>query len=250
MRPILVTAIALSTHAAAAGPWCGEVSGAWAPTTASLPRHPHLIYFRDHQHYGSKQFSTHLEHVRATIDGKPVKIRVSDVTVGEHQLAVLEVQSERTGKLAISLNQFHGDDYPGEEYATDHERIYQIVSDWKTPVADAPKVTRYHKRSWGMGPRMTHDYDGATIATNLPAIEFDARWRRDALDDWHAMRLPAVADGDHATVSLGETQCGAPTIPLALLERGLELELTAQLPDGTQVAIPLPNPFVLPPAQP
>jgi hypothetical protein len=133
----------------------------------------------------------------------------------------------------------------------EQQAAYTITSDWTAPVADPVTISRYHEASVGFRVGSAHAYSGVAIATNLPAIAFTARWRRDDKDGWHVVQAPAVAgDAGHTVAYLGETDCGPSTIPLVFLERGIELELSAELPDGSKATLPLPKPFVLPPAKP
>jgi hypothetical protein len=248
--PIAVVLVLLA-RTAGAGKWCGYTEPTWAPAGKTVPRHPHLVFHRGLVLWALRdKYPTHLEHVVAKIDGTPVRVKVSDVTAGGVQLASLEVLSERTGKLEISLTAVHSREYFGEQAEREWKGEFTIDPDWRAPSATSPVVTRYRIARGSENPEAPNQPDtyahGVQIATDLPAIAFTARWRRDDKDTWRTISLPAIERGGRATARLGETTCTAATVPLAFLERGIELELTAQLPDGKQVAIPLPRPLVVP----
>ena len=112
-------------------------------------------------------------------------------------------------------------------------------------------VNRFHQYVLMERDKDSHDYDGAAIEVDAPAIAFTVRWRRDAKDKWRTFEVPALERDGHAAALVGETRCGSATIPLGLLEHGIELELGAKLPDGKTIAVTgLPSPFVVPKRQP
>jgi hypothetical protein len=239
LKWLVACALALSAPVHA-GPWCGGGRG-WSPIGKHLPRHPHLVYWREATYYGGKAQRTARLPIQATIDGKAVNVVVSDVTVGAVLLRFVEIASDRSGALQLSWKEMARDD--PDPYTTTVD--YTIDESWTAGETAAPTVTRYHKTHVAERASDSKTYEGAAITTDTPAIAFTARWRRDAKDSWRTLRLPAVDEDGHATAFVGQTMCSPDTIPLELLERGIELELKATLPDGKERALALPAPFKL-----
>jgi hypothetical protein len=97
--------------------------------------------------------------------------------------------------------------------------------------------------------RLLGDY--VAVIVDLPAIAFTLRWRRDPQDTWRVRPLAVTINGRTSEAWLGEVMCGmVENVPAAFLERGIEATLTAKLPDGREVPIPLPNPLKTPPRAP
>jgi hypothetical protein len=253
---VALVCLVLAGRVAASGPWCGGGEPGWAPASRHVPRHAHLVFYLNRQRYGGGALPEAVERVRATIDGKPVKTSVSHVIGDVYALTYITIESSRIGALAVSL-ELRRHDWPHQDSAPNEWRVaaraeFTVDADWS---AGEPKVgvSRYQidhlaRENYSGCPKPP--IIGATIETDLQAIAFVAKWRRDRDDTWRTLQLPALAQEGHTILRLGDNTCIAPQIPHVFLERGIELELTAQLPDGKQVALPVPKPFVLPPAQP
>ena len=98
---IIVLALARS---AAAGPYCGGVSG-WAPASDTLPVRPMVVlWIEDHIVFGLH--TSHASWVEvpaftATIDGKRVPVTAHAERAGDIVLHFIQIDSDRTGTLVI-----------------------------------------------------------------------------------------------------------------------------------------------------
>jgi hypothetical protein len=108
LKWLVACALALSAPAHA-GPWCGGGRG-WSPIGKHLPRHPHLVYWREATYFAKNAQRTARLPIQATIDGQAVKVVVSDVTVGAVLLRFVEIASDRTGALQLSWSEMVRDD--------------------------------------------------------------------------------------------------------------------------------------------
>jgi len=240
LKSLLV--LALLAAPVDAGPWCGG-GESWGPVGKTIPVRAHLVYARSTRYYAGKPAGEKLTGVKATINGKPVKLRVKEVKTNGELLRFIDVLSDATGTLKLTYSTSTGDDPSLDENV--HE--YTIDPAWKAPDPSDATLTRYHQLYMGERRGDTKQYDGADIKLDAPAIAFTLRWRRDAKDTWRTLQLPVEDAGGMSAVRFGQTACAADTVPLAFLERGVELELKALLVDGTSRNVSgLPSPFVLP----
>jgi hypothetical protein len=189
-RPWLWIALALGTpKPAIAGKWCGGGTS-WAPIDRVVPRHPHLVYFIDRLSSGPYIEPHRLLPVKATIDGKPVRVVVSDAVVDRGIFRSIEIMSDRSGRLEVTAGVTLVSSSVGggsaEPETTVDRRTYTIDPKWGAPSPTA-QIRRYHDRRKVMSG--SGDFSGATIAVDVPAIEFTARWRRDARADWQTARM-------------------------------------------------------------
>jgi hypothetical protein len=231
MKAIAIAVVLLGVRAAHAGPWCGD-GGEFAPASGTtLPVAPTLAFALEDRYYGkSRRSIARIAGIRATIDGMPVSIKAVDVRGFDGAIRLVKIESTKRGRLDM----YFGDDL---------RATYSIVDGWQAPRPTASVVREVTPD----GP-YRQSATRAVIRVDVPAIAFVARWRRDRVDDWRVRPLPASGLGE---VRLGQTMCGAvENVPLAFLERGIELELIAKLPDGRDVPIVdgLPVPFAIPPA--
>ena len=210
-----VAILILSRHVAA-GPYCGGDSG-WAPAAGSVPRHPQLVFWQQDSSILPKgrAYRINQPKLAATIDGKRVALRFRTVRSRDIVVRFIDVASDRTGTLVIT----DGSADPG---------TFTIDPSWHVAKPHAA-TSRYDLMSTRMASR---HYDGLAIAVDR-AIAFRVRWRRDARDEWRTLLLPAVDRSGTSTALLGETNCQTDDVPIALLERGIELDVSAILPDGS-----------------
>jgi hypothetical protein len=248
---LLVVAFVIEAAAPAmAGPWCSENTDGWAPAEgAHLPPRAHLrfvyadVYYAGKRHPGSRAFGE--GPVRATLDGKPIKLAVRTIDTGVVMFRDIAVGSDKPGALVVEVGE------PGDAYIGH----YTIDAAWKAPASVAAvAISRYVHHVLFERPTTVPDSGlrgGAAIELDAPVIAVTGRWRRDAQDAWRTLQLAAMPVHDtpgHAIVEVGETKCRAATVPLSLLEHGVELELVARLPNGKTFAVDgLPKPFVLAP---
>lgn len=227
---------------ASAGPWCGGHTG-WAPAPSStLPRRPRIVFWRQDTRSGARLPRIG---VRATIGGARVEVATRDVRAGDVTLRFIEVRSDAAGELRLDLDDegvvVHD---RHEAHGIPHEAATYTIGPWARPRPTAT-IGRYHLPK---ATARTAHFAGLAVGVDAPAIAFAVRWRRDAASAWRSLTLPAVWHEGLATARIGQTECAADDVPLALLERGIELELTATLPDGTTARVEgLPGRVVVPP---
>jgi hypothetical protein len=228
---------------ATAGPWCSSDSGYAPQVGTTLPVHPRVIVFMGDKFYASKVSKrATTAKVTATIDGKKVPVAIKTARVGNQVIQTIEIKSDKTGELVVKTGK-------------DDEATWTISSEWAAPEKINATVSRYHRdrllerHAW---------YDGANLKLDQPALTLRAKWRRDSKDTWRTVVVPVMTDTHDLTlpgdakappetiVLLGESRCGADTIPRDLLEQGIELEATVLLPNGKEAAVAgLPSPVVI-----
>ena len=220
MRAAIVVVLVLGHAAAVAGPYCGGRAG-WAPAGATVPPRAHVVFWQQDSSIlpRGRAYRVKRPKLSATIDGKKVAIRTRQVRTRDVVLWFVEVQSKNAGTLVLR---------EGDDAAQGTSRTYTIDPEWKAGEMRAA-TSRYHEQSTRMAQRT---YEGLAIAVE-GAIAFKVRWRRDADDRWRALTLPAVERDGVSTAMLGQTDCQSDDVPVALLERGVELDVSALLPDGS-----------------
>jgi len=241
-----------STSVAAAGPYC-FADGGFAPLEGStLPVKPRVVVFMGDTFYASKVSKKAAQSkVTATIDGKKVPVAIKSQRVGNQVIQSIDIKSDKTGELVVKMGK-------------DDEASWTIASEWTAPEKVNATVSRYRldramrNYSW---------YEGARLTLDQPALTMRAKWRRDAKDKWHTVVVPIMTtrssfvdveavlndrkDGKKpppptAAALLGEVRCGTDTIPVNLLEQGVEIEATVMLPNGKEVPVAgLPNPVII-----
>jgi hypothetical protein len=198
---------------------CYEQGFAPAPGTI-LPPHAQVAFHSD----GSVPEAT------ATLDGKPVALKrtVLPGSVGI-KVAVFEVQSNATGTLEL-VSQW------GDVLAR-----YPVVQ-VKVP-AELPVTSErmYRPGKWGTMQR-PYNFDGLAIhlPKHAPAIYAHVKVRRDDDAPWSELDLPVYVAvpqfHDDPQVWIGEVGCTS-NYSQQLLEKGVDLEVTIGLIDGTRVPI-------------
>lgn len=238
---VMLLLLAAASSTVHAGPYCGS-DGAFAPAeSATLPLAPTLAFNVEDKYYdGKRRSKASVTAIRATIDGKTVAISTRDVRAVDGVIRFIKIQSRKAGKLELWVwNRYS----QGSELAGS----YTIAKDWTPPASATVKVRR--DRDTRLGPYRRIG-ELAALSVDIPAIAFTLRWRRDHDDAWRVRPLPAAIENDRSEARLGQTMCGmVENIPFEFLERGIEVELTAKLPDGRELAVTdgLPNPLVIPP---
>lgn len=209
---------------------CAHRSGWSLASGAKLPKHPTLAYFSEARggRLDPKEF-------HAAIDGKKVSVKVAIAAAAPYVLALVEVDSSATGKLAIS----YGADAPATTYTID--------AGFTAPKSATGTLDRFHQ---AFRHSTVHELeDGLAVVVDVPAIMFTARWRRDDKAPWQAMQLAARSSGGKQTAHLGELGCVS-NFSVPILESGIELELVATLPDRSTLPVKLPARVVLAPLPP
>ena len=222
-----------SAHAASA---CGHGEG-WALDSQVVPVRAHLGYYLDARSFEATQAPT----LSATIDGKPVTATVKFVPAPPYVLAAIEIDSDKTGTLALKWQAAKGS-YRMPQVAT---VTYEIRAKLQLPAEAHGTSSRFHQ---AYRHSTVHESDdGLAIAVDVPAITFSARWRVDDKAAWQTVALTAITVDGKQVARLGELGCVG-NFGVAILEHGVDLELGATLVDGRSVkVVGLPAHVVLPP---
>ncbi len=226
----LVLAVALlggerAAHAVSA---CGGQT-AWAlPAKSVVPVHPRVVlYMPDHE-------ATRLPQPIAKINGKVVPATLTTVFAGPQVMAVIEVDSDKTGTLKITWSEA---DYPPPT-------VTYSIKKAKAVTAVTGTFSRFHR---AYRHSTVHELeDGLEVAVNAKAVRFTVKWRRDASTAWQTLDVPALTRKNKQVLHLGEIGCNT-NFAVSMLTTGIDLELTAILADGSAIAVTgLPAHIVLP----
>ena len=233
---LALVAVEHRAHAIAA---CGDGEGWALAPGATLPTHPHLVYYIDGRRTTGPQKPT----ITATIAGATVPVKLSFLAAPPFQLAMLEVDSDKPGALVLTWGEGTKDN--GYFQPSERTAAYTISAKLKLPAQAKGTSTRFHK---AYHHSTVHEIDdGLEIAVDVPAIAFTARWRTSDKDTWSTLEMTASTVDGHQVARLGSLGCSA-NFQTTLLERGIDLELSALLPDGKKVVVAgLPAHVVLAP---
>jgi len=230
-----LVAIEHRAHAIAA---CGNGEGWALAPGATLPVHPRLVYFLD-----GRRGPPRNPKLDATIDGKAVPVKLTFAPAAPFQLAMIEIDSDLPGKLALTWGE--GTQANGYFQPDARTAAYTIAAKLKLPAEAKGKSSRFH-RAYHHSTVHESD-DGLEVAVDAPAIAFTARWRRTDKDAWSTLEMTATTVDGHQVARLGALGCSANFDP-AVLEKGIDLELEALLTDGKKVkVVGLPAHVVLAP---
>jgi hypothetical protein len=233
MKPALLLAVltavlcgrALPAHAIAS---CGNNDGLVPRAGTELPPHARLLAFSDDSDGGGGP--TYV----ARIDGKVVPLKSKRLASAPYQMELLEVDSDRTGTLTIS-----------GRWGTSESELakYPVRAGAKMPKDVQGTTSRFTANI----PHTTvkEKFDGLAISVGdaTPAILAHVRIRRDAQSPWQELDMPVHSKDRIArrtAVLLGELGC-TQNSSVALLERGVDLEVTVTLVDGTTRKVALPS---------
>ena len=216
---------------------CNNNYGLAPGTGSTIPPRAKLVAFADMKSWSNFQY-------QATLDGQPVKLKLTRRNIAPYYLTEIEVDSAKAGTLAI----FQGTDTKGTPLAT-----YTVKAGAPMPKEIAGTTRRYTQNI----QHSTVDELFDALAIDLgdaPAILAHVKIRRDDKAPWSEFDLPVHAthrmEPTKTKVLLGALGCTS-NYTVGLLEQGVDLEITAMLPDGKQVPIKLPKRVVLPkPKQP
>jgi hypothetical protein len=226
---IALAGLALGLGGAHAGPYCGGTSGfgEWAiPPGSKLPRHPTIALVAEDsstlQRHGSKEHPSGFSRIAATLNGKPVRLRIRDVRASHATVRLVEVVSSTAGSLRLF--------YPDAPDAPQLGIDYAIVDDARSPAVTAAS-SRFHTIKTRM---MTIDRDGLALAFDAPALIAHVIWRKpDA--GWQSLVVPIISrPTGRAEAWIGETDCWPEEIPLGMLESGIDMKITLELPDRSE----------------
>lgn len=211
---LALAAVLAMTHDAGAISACGGESG-WAADGAELPAHPRLVYWMNSAH-GNKV----PDELVAKIDGKPVKTKITTLDSKPNTLAIIEIDSNATGKLTV-------------EWAKQDWLPKATFKIGKPTYAKAAHATtsRYHSKLAHSTVREV--FDGLAIKVDVAAIRAHVKLRRDNKTSWFELDAPVEKGG---TIRIGELGCSSSYQP-DLLERGVDIEVTLFLPDNTSIPV-------------
>jgi hypothetical protein len=223
----------VATHARDADAYsaCARRAGWSLKPGTTLPKHPSLVFYSE-----TRSAKLSIADFHAAIAGKSVPAKVTLVKAPPYDLAVVEIDSDKTGALTVS----YGADAPGVPYTIDASTTMPKEANGAT--------SRFHQAF--MHSTVHEEEDGLAIKVDVPAIRFTARWRRDDKAPWQTIELPSVDDGTgRPTARIGELGCTR-NFSVPLLESGIDLEIVATLPDRTTRPVKLPAHVTLAPLPP
>jgi len=219
---VAVVVMAVHVRPAHANSACAGETG-WSPQRGdALPPHGHLVYWANRR--GAEDPGT----LVATIDGKAVAVKQETIDATPYKLTLIEIDSDRTGKLSIKWKD-----------ATDRygREVGPVTYTVKAKVAYAKEATaktrRYHQKI----PHSTvrEVFDGLAITVDTPAVLAHVKLRRDAQAPWSEIDSP-LTEADGRTIRIGELGCTRNYSP-PLLENGVDLDVDLTLADGSHVHV-------------
>jgi hypothetical protein len=232
MRSLLLALIAFAlaitdarpAHAIAA---CNNNFDIAPRSGAVLPPKAKLVAFADMESWSTHKYT-------ATLDGKPVAMKATKRKVAPYYLTELEVDSAKAGTLKV----YRGTEAKGEPLAT-----YTVKAGAAMPKEIAATTRRYTENI--RHSTVTELFDALAIDLgDAPVILAHVKIRRDDKASWSAFDVPVHANNrlepTKVKVMLGALGCTS-NYTVALLENGVDLEVTAMLPDGSSVPVKLPK---------
>lgn len=214
--PALLAALAAAPHDARANAACYSNNG-WAPgIDATLPTHAKVIYYDDNDRGSAPKLV-------ATLGGKAVNVKTTITHVAPYRFFTIEIDSDRTGKLELSVD--------GDDAAT-----FTVKSDVKLPKESKGTAARFHQAH---SHSTVHEmFDGLAIHLDdkVDAITAHVKIRRDDKAKWSELDVPVGTDAGHPAVLIGELGC-TKNYEVALLEGGVDLEITLTLTDGSTIPV-------------
>jgi len=204
-----------------------------APKSGSvIPPRAKLVAFADLKSWGAFEY-------RALLDGKPVKLKLTRSNVAPYHLTTIEVDSDKAGTLEV----FQGTETKGKPTAT-----YTVKAGVALPKEITATTRRYTQNI--MHSTVKELFDALAIDLgDAPAIQAHIKIRRDDKAAWSEFDVPVHAgvsmDPKSTKVLIGELGCTS-NYTVGLLEQGVDLEITAMLPDGKSIPVKLPKRVTLP----
>jgi hypothetical protein len=198
-------------HAIAA---CYTNQGFAPSEDTALPPHARVVYYTDSN--STRRAPT------ATLGGKPVELKISILKSAPYTFTVMEVDSDKTGKLVIT--------FPEGATAT-----YTIAKEAELP-KEIPVITgRFVRHMHHTTVKENFDGLAVRLPAGTPAIMAHVKLRRDDKAPWSEYDVP-VAPHDfqdkRPVIRMGELGC-TQNYTVALLENGVDIEATITLVDGT-----------------
>jgi hypothetical protein len=226
---VVMVVLGIARSSANAVSACGNNSGYAPRANLVLPQRPRVVYFDDQSDPGDETPAFF-----ARIGGKTVPIKVTTTHSDPYTFHVIEIDSDKTGKLEI------GEIYDDKKYVAIR---YKIKASAQVPTALAGATKRFHQDV--RHSTVSELFDGMAVALDdkTPALTVHVKLRRDASSSWYELDAPVIP-GDwmdaHTVVKLGKLGCTA-NYTVDLLEKGVDIEMSATMVDGTTVPIDLPQ---------
>lgn len=227
---LALVAIAARAPLADAASACTD-NAEWVSPGATLPPHARVVYYSD-----SRYGAANDDELVATIDKKPVKTKITHLTSVPYDLTIVEIDSDKTGRLKIGF---------GNEGSSAN---YKIASKTAMPKEVKGTTSRFHRAY--RHSTVHESYDGLAIGlpAGTPAVTAHVKLRRDDKATWGELDVPIRSDDTTKAPSvwIGELGCVRNYTP-ALLEAGIDVEVVVTLADGsTRQVKGLPAHIVLP----
>jgi hypothetical protein len=196
---------------------CTDNAASWVSPGATVPPHARLVYYT--AGYGDPNATD--DKLVATIDKKPVKTKITHLASAPYKLTIVEIDSDKTGTLTIGYGKI----------ATEH---YKIVRKVDMPQEIKGATSRYHRAYEHSTVHESYDGLAITLPAGTPAMSAHIKIRRDSKADWSELDVPIRADDatKAPAIWIGELGCVQNYTP-ALLESGVDLEVTVTLADGS-----------------
>jgi hypothetical protein len=245
-------AAGLMPGVADAGRYCGSDETLSPGEGSTLPLGPTIaMHVEDAYFEGNRQHRAVATKLNITLNGKSVKFTTKDVRVSDGLIRYITIQSKKPGTLVVESKK------PDQDGERTHFGTYTIAELWTAPTKGTAVVTAATDDRLSVY-RVVGHY--TNVRVDVPAISYSVRWRKNDKAKWRTVLLPAAItrvwgrpeETNLANLSeahLGSAICGGvDTMPGANLTVGVELELTAKLPNGKTLAITdgIAKPFVAP----
>jgi hypothetical protein len=228
---LLALSDARPAHAIAA---CNNNSGLAPRSGSVVPPRAKLVAFVDVESWDSYPYT-------ATLDGQPVKLKETKTRARPYYLTELEVDSAKPGTLRI----YRGTKAEGTPLAT-----YTVKVDAKLPTEVTATTRRFTRNVQHSSVKELFDALAIDLG-NVPAILASVKMRRDDQSPWREWDVPIHTgdwmEKDKTKILIGELGCTS-NHTTAMLEQGVDLEVSVMLPDGKKVPVKLPKRIVLPKA--
>lgn len=228
----LVVAFLAEAHPAHAVSACNNNFGV-APKPASvLPAHARILVY-DTDHLESE--------FMATLDGKQVPIKVTTITSTPYDMRMIEIDSDKTGKLVVFRVFDAKNKWPLAKYKVS-ARAPAMPTEVSATLARAKLNIRHTS--------VEEKYDALAlrVGDDTPAILATVKLRRDSNTSWSTLQMP-VTPGDgiekHTAIRIGELGC-VQNFSASMLETGVDIEASVTLVDGTTRAVKLPAHVAMP----
>ena len=229
LSAVALTLLAAHGSPALAASACTDNVG-WSPAPKqTLPTHARVVFFNDGRGGSASDDSK----IVASIGKKAVKTKITHLKSAPYDLTIIEIDSDRTGELSVGF----GDD----------DLVTYTVGKVSMPKQVAGKVARFQREYRHTSVREKYDGLSLHLPPGTPAVTAHIKIRRDDKAKWSELDVPITPDDATKVPSIwiGELGCVS-NYTVALLEAGVDLDVTVTLADGTTRAVTVPAHVALP----